>query len=41
VDNRPLSEEIREANQQLAAQIVGALKGRDSAREMAGFNSGE
>ena len=35
VDSRPLSEEIRVANEALAAQIVGALKGRGE--EMAGF----
>jgi biopolymer transport protein ExbB/TolQ len=31
VDNRPLSEEIREANETLAARIVGALKGNGAA----------
>ena len=33
VDNRPLSEEIRDSNEMLAARIVGALKG-DGAAEM-------
>ncbi|MDB6110238.1 MAG: MotA/TolQ/ExbB proton channel [Pedosphaera sp.] len=41
VDNRPLSEEIRDANERLASRIVGALKGEDAAREMAGFPSGQ
>jgi biopolymer transport protein TolQ len=41
VDNRPLSEEIRDANEQLASRIVGALKGEGAAREMVGFRSGE
>jgi biopolymer transport protein TolQ len=38
VDNRPLSEEIKAANEALAARIVGAIKGADAARgELAGF----
>jgi biopolymer transport protein TolQ len=41
VDNRPLSEEIKNANEQLAARIVGALKGNTTPRQMAGFTSGE
>ena len=42
VDNRPLSEEIKNANEQLAARIVGALKGNAPApRQMAGFASGQ
>jgi len=40
VDNRPLSEEIKEANETLARNIVGALK-RDSAEELAGFSGGD
>ncbi|MDB6021316.1 MAG: exbB, partial [Pedosphaera sp.] len=42
VDNRPLSEEIKSANEVLAERIVGALK-RDnttSSSELAGFTAG-
>ena len=40
VDNRPLSEEIRVANEALAERIVGAMKGRDAAaEEMAEFTN--
>jgi hypothetical protein len=34
VDNRPLSEEIRDANEALAARIVGAMKGNGAATEI-------
>jgi biopolymer transport protein TolQ len=34
VDNRPLSEEIRDANEMLAARIVDALKGNGVAEEL-------
>jgi biopolymer transport protein ExbB/TolQ len=41
VDNRPLSEEIRNANEQLALRIVGVLKSAEPADEMSGFTGGE
>jgi hypothetical protein len=34
VDNRPLSEEIREANERLAERIVGAMKGNGATTEI-------
>ncbi len=41
MDNRTLSEEIREANEVLAARIVDALKRDGSAvKEAAGFSDG-
>ncbi len=41
VDNRPLSMEIKEANEVLATRIVNALKSRrEPAPEMAGFGAG-
>ncbi len=42
VDNRPLSEEIRNANEELASRIVLAMgEGRASARDVAVFGGGE
>jgi len=34
VDNRPLSEEIKDANETLAARIVAALKDSSSSEEL-------
>ncbi len=40
VDNRPLSEEIKEANETLATRIVGALKRDAATEELTGFTPG-
>jgi hypothetical protein len=39
VDNRSLSEEIREANEVLATRIVNALKGNDATEELPALTS--
>jgi len=40
VANRPLSEEIREANEVLAGRIVGAMKNSESSAVAQGASSG-